>query len=178
MRLFNHYSAYPFNKNDFIPIENIGWITPSGGYWGTLANSDYSWEQYLHWINLSQSIFPLTSESNDGCTLNCPTEYQHKTTFGLKDESKLYCVNNLNDLHFILNKYPGNILDYNIIDYEAICKSGEFDAIYFDHNMSNVGNQQSLFAWLYNRGCDMVLVLNPDSIQIISEEKINNTMND
>ena len=44
--------------------------------------------------------------------------------------------------------------------------------------MSGTGNQQSLFAWLYNRGCDMVLVLNPNSIQIISEEKINNTMND
>lgn len=176
--LFNHYSAYPFNKNDIIPIENIGWVTPSGGYWGTLANSDYSWERYLQWTNFSQSAFPLDIKSKDGYILNFPTKYQYKTAFKLKDESKLYCIYNLDDLRFILNKYPGNGLDYNIINYEAICKSKEFDAIYFYHNMSGTGNQQSLFAWLYNRGCDMVLVLNPNSIQIISEEKINNTMND
>ena len=176
--LFKHYSAYPFDKSMVMPIKNIGWMHPSGGYWGTLVDSEYSWDQYIHMINFSQLVFPLESKSKDGYMLICPTNYQYETVFQLKDESKLYHVNNLDDLHFITSKYPEKVLDYNIIDYEAICKSEEFDAIYFDHNLSNIETKRPMFAWMYNRGCDMVLVLNPNSIQIVSEEKLNNIMND
>ena len=177
MELFEHYSTTKFNKDDCLPIKNISWTVPSGGYWGTLKDSDYSWNRYIHMIELSDSVFPLKCVNKDGI-LYSPSSYHYKTTFTLKDESRIYRVETLEDLQFLTNKYPAKAGHFNIIDYEKLAKSGWMDAIYFDHNMSHIGMNQSLFIWMYTKGCDMILVLNPDSIKIVSEEEINNTMNE
>lgn len=177
MELFEHYSGTKFNKDKCLPIENIGWVIPSGGYWGTLTNSDFSWNRYIHMIGLSESMFPLECEDRDGMLI-CHTNYRYKTTFALKDESRIYRIETLEDLQFLTNKYPAKVNAFNVINYEKLVKSGWIDAIYFDHNMSHTGMNQSLFIWMYTKGCDMILVLNPDSIKIVSEEAINNTMNE
>lgn len=177
MELFIHYSAIKFNKDKYFPIGNINWAIPYGGYWGTLKDSDYSWERYIDFIRLSQRVFPLECEYSNGVMIQ-HTTYRYKTTFAIKDESRIYRVKTLADLQFLINKYPAKADMFNVIDYEKLTNSGWIDAIYFDHDMSRIGTDQSSFIWMYTNGCDMILVLNPDSIKIVSEEELNNTMND
>lgn len=144
-RIFIHYGHKEFDNNLWEEIHNIKFCKPYGGLWASDLNAKFGWKDWNE------------KEHYTEC------EDNNSFKFKLKKGTKLYTVNNLNDL----NQLP---LDNSVpIEMHKISYCLDFKKIKqnYDAIEVNISNDNNLYWKLYSWDCDNILILNKDCIELI-----------
>ena len=145
-----HYGSGSFDIKQFAPIKDrFGFTKPFGGLWASPIHSQNSWSNWC-----------VDNEFN----LDALSTY---FTFKLKPETNLISINSTKDLRDLWMRGYVTIdgtcsHSLYLIKFEKLLEDG-FDAIEVQLN-------DSLYLDLYGWDCDSILILNPDCMDIISEQ--------
>lgn len=145
-RIFIHYGHNMFNNNLWEEIHNIKFCKPYGGLWASDINAKFGWKDF----NKEERY----TECNDNNSFK----------FKLKKGTKIYTINNLEDLKKLPleQSVPREIHDISYcLDFEKIKQ--KFDALEV-----NISKDKALYWKLYGWDCDSILILNKECIQIIN----------
>lgn len=155
-KIYVHSGSKTFDKYIFHKISNREhWVKPMGGLWGSPLNSAYGWKQWCEDNNFNHTIgFDKYGDKNN------------EFLFRLKPNARLLYIDNsaqLLDLPTIDDELMSKT--YTLLDFEKLEK--EYDAIEV-----SISSDQQLYYDLYGWDVDSILVMNPDSIEIVDEGDI------
>ena len=145
-----HYGSGAFDTKRFNPIKDrLGFVKPFGGLWASPIDSRNSWKDWC-----------IANEFN----LDALSTY---FTFKLKPGTRVAMIKSRKDLEDLwIGGYVTIDGKYSrpnyLIKFEKLLKDG-FDAV-------EVKLNDSLYWDLYGWDCDSILILNPDCMDIISEQ--------
>ncbi len=150
--VFVHYGSTEFDMDVFERAYTRSFdVKPESGFWASPLDSQNSWDRWC---------------KSEHFRLNHPNI---RCEFTVTPEAKILQVSTLDDIAFMLQKYPmqclsgilpyGNYMEQGLpcimIDYEAMAK--DFDGINYDH--AALGN--ILGPW----DCDSICIFNPEVMQ-------------
>ena len=160
--IFIHYGHNEFNKSKFQNISNDGaWIKPKGGLWGSPINSSWGWKTWCKENNFQDGDFSIYFE------------FKLNIIY-----SNVLVINSYGDML----KLPWKNVKYSDkikrIDFEEINRW--YDAIYLTENGQRETHLPKFtvkdykidhFKNLYGWDCESVLVMNPNIIEELKNEK-------
>ena len=153
--IYIHYGSDSFQKEKFVSIKNrFGLIKPLGGLWASPTNAACGWYDWC---------------MCDGYKVEDNEYWESSFYFTFKENSNVF------QLPSIPSVIPLSYLDYSI-DFEGCLEMG-YDAIEL-HLFDRDEYIEDLHWLLYGWDCDSILVLNPESIEIVDEEKMNKMIDD
>lgn len=154
--IYVHSGSKYFDKYLFNKITNREhWVKPLGGLWGSPLNSACSW---LQWCK-ENSFNSLIGSEKYG---NKDNEF----LFKLKPNAKLLYIDNsvqLESMPIIEDELLSGV--YKILDFEKLAE--EYDAIEV-----SISSDHRLYYDLYGWDVDSILVMNPDSIELVNKGDI------
>ena len=148
-KFYRKYLNGAFDPSKIAPIQNDGWIKPTGGCWASPVEAEYSWEWWAssempHWLE------------------------QDVVDFKLKESAKVY------ELHSIADFLAMPMADEEALipDFEALEALG-YDALELflsDEPRWDVSleKRETLYVALYGWDCDSIIIFNGDAIDMES----------
>lgn len=162
METYIHYGCDHFDKTLFNPIENCKdpWVKPApyAGMWGSPINSINGWKNWC--------------EDNDFDQYRLNKSF----IFTLKEDSNILHVRDNNELqdlkllHCFDRRKPRCRDDLYCMDFEKLRDAFEYDAMEV-HITTN-----EIYFGLYGWDCDSILILNPDCIIELDNERVSDSV--
>ena len=156
MKEYIHYGCKNFDPQKIKQVKNRMYLgKPSGGFWSSPIESEYSWKQ---WNDSSQC-----SECREDLSVK----------FYVKNTANILEIHNLNDAQKIIDNYPMPVppeykeLLFDLmpsIDWEKISK--EYDGVEIFLTETPELNHKLPY-W----DCDSLVIFNGDCIEIIDKDK-------
>lgn len=150
-----HYGATEFIPTKGFPIKNLEhFMKPKGGLWASRKNASFGWKDWCE-----QEDFR-----------HCDMENSFEFTF--TNQAKIVTISTVQQLHNLPQMEDGGLSWCYSIDFEKCLHLG-IDAI----ELCWYGNEYrdvafgDLYNELYGWDCDSIVVLNPDAIKQIDNQK-------
>ncbi len=158
--IYIHYGATEFDPRKGFPIHNCkNWNKPYGGLWASRETATFGWIQWCY-----TAEFRYYEEENS-------------FRFKFRDDASIYRIFTVADLQKLpmqdnMEEWRDYDIDFeqclrNGIDAIELCYYGkEFNEFNDKPSFSLLG-EENLYSALYGWDCDSVVVLNPNSIEVI-----------
>ena len=144
-KTYIHYGDKLFDNKKFIEIKNDNWVKPYGGLWASDINAKFGWKDWCKQENFRE------------CNIN------NSFTFKIKDNAKILVIDSKEKLLELPKEDTRYEYSWVNLDFEKIKK--EYDAIEV-----LISSDHRLYWDLYGWDCDSILIMNPECIEVISNE--------
>ena len=162
-----------YGNNKFVPeymkrkcnaIDN----KPSFGLWASKTDADFGWKDWC----MAEDFRNCDETNSFKFTLKDDAKVMYISGDGIPDVLKPYYVSRDN-WHKMIKNNP----NAKRIDFDSIIADG-YDAIEFDYSNTSSWNCREsrfneLYDLMYGWDCDSIVILNPDVVEIIEENKTN-----